>query len=388
MLCLRTADGKVLWQQTNTVAEVYGKEKAADFAAAYDRLDRERNDLNREQGKVLRPLQEKLRNADRDERKAINEEIREKQKPFRPKFARVDQALRELSKKFPRKERGGEPGNAAATPACDGKHVAAVFGTGIVGVYTTEGKRLWLRFLETPHIGFGHSASPVIVGNHLIVHLDDLIALELTTGKELWRMTLPPAHASSLPIRLGKEDVLVTPAGAIVRVRDGKVVARGKYRLSESSPVLVGDILYASASGSIQAFRLSGDDDTVTLEPLWKADAARDRRTPSSLSHDGLLYAVTTGGMLEVLDEKTGELVYKQRLPMNQVYSSVTLAGSYLYVLDTRGKAVVFKPGRRYERVALNTLEGTGGSPVFVGDRMYVRGQKHLYCLSAKEKPE
>ena len=32
---------------------------------------------------------------------------------------------------------------------------------------------------------------------------------------------------------------------------------------------------------------------------------------------------------MEVFDEKTGELVYKQRLPLNQVYSSVTLAGGY-----------------------------------------------------------
>jgi outer membrane protein assembly factor BamB len=107
---------------------------------------------------------------------------------------------------------------------------------------------------------------------------------------------------------------------------------------------------------------------------------------PSPLIHDGLVYGVTTGGFLDVLDAKDGKAVYRQRLGMGQVYSSVTLAGGLLYVLDTRGKAVVFKPGRKWERVATNDLEGTGACPVFAGDHLYLRGQKNLYCLASKAK--
>jgi hypothetical protein len=49
-----------------------------------------------------------------------------------------------------------------------------------------------------------------------------------------------------------------------------------------------------------------------------------------------------------------------------------------------QGKAVVFKPGRAFERVAVNQLEGTGCCPVFAGDHLYVRGRRNLYCLSGK----
>jgi outer membrane protein assembly factor BamB len=372
LLCLDADTGKALWQQSCGPAEVYGEEKAREITEKFDRLDKARTEAVREQNK--------MRKEQPDEK--------EKLEQLRQQVRDADQAIRALQKQFPRPGRRGEPGNAAATPAFDGKHVAAVFGNGIVTVCTAEGKRLWVKFLETPTIGFGHSASPVLAGDRLIVHLNDLVALDVNTGKELWRLPLPAAHATSLAARLGEEDVLVTPAGAIVRALDGKVLAKGKFRLSESSPVLEGGKLYASNSGQIQAFRLGrGDGGEVVLEQLWKAGAARERRTPSSLSHDGLLYAVTTGGIMEVIDEKTGEQVYKQRLPLQQVYASVTLAGSHLYVSDMRGKTVVFKPGRRYQQVALNVLEGgTGASPVFVGDRLYLRGAQHLYCLSAKKE--
>jgi hypothetical protein len=94
---------------------------------------------------------------------------------------------------------------------------------------------------------------------------------------------------------------------------------------------------------------------------------------------------VSTAGILEVLDAKTGEEVYRQRLGTNgQLYSSITLAGGLLYAVDTRGKAVVFKPGRKYQRVAVNDLEETGSCLVFVGDQLYLRGLKNLYCLSSK----
>jgi hypothetical protein len=106
---------------------------------------------------------------------------------------------------------------------------------------------------------------------------------------------------------------------------------------------------------------------------------------PSPLVHDGLLYGVTMSGVLEVVDVKTGKQVYRQRLGLGQIYSSVSLAGDRLFVVDLRGKTAVFKPGRTFERVALNDLEGTGACPVFAGEHLYLRGRQNLYCVGGKE---
>jgi outer membrane protein assembly factor BamB len=280
---------------------------------------------------------------------------------------------------------GRSAGNTAATPVSDGKHVACVLGNGVVAVHDLEGKRLWARFVESPRIGFGHSSSPLLVGGKLIVHIKDLVALDVTTGKELWRAELQSVHASPVAARLGKEDVVITPGGAVVRAGDGKVLIRGELRTSQSSPVVSGDVVYVFGR-SLEAHKLArSEKGEVTLTRLWSHEGAGEmHHIPSPVIHDGLIYGVTTGGFLNVLDAATGETVYRQRLATGQVYSSVTLAGGLLYVLGTGGKAVVLKPGRRFERVASNDLEGTGSCPVFAGDHLYLRGQKNLYCLGGK----
>ncbi len=373
LLCIRAADGKVLWQQANTPVEAFGAARAKEMADQHARLDKERDRLSRAHNKLRKE----------------GPDAKQKLEALRKELQGVEKDRQKLTEKFPRKGSSGGAGNTAATPVSDGKHVVAVFGNGIVGAYTNEGKRLWIKFVEPSFIGFGHGASPVLVGGKVIVHFKDLVALDLLTGKEVWRAKVSASHASPLATRLGTDDVLLTPAGAIVRAADGKVLGKGKFQASEGSPVLHGGALYVSRPGTLQAFKLSqSEEGEVVLDQLWKVAGARDRRTPSSVLHDGLLYGVTTDGFLDVTDAKTGELVYKQRLPLNQVYGSVALGGGLLYVLDTRGKAVVLKPGRSYERVALNQLEGTGACPVFAGDRLYLRGHQHLYCLTAKEEKQ
>jgi hypothetical protein len=48
---------------------------------------------------------------------------------------------------------------------------------------------------------------------------------------------------------------------------------------------------------------------------------------------------------------------------------------------STKGATVVLEPGREYREVARNQLEGYGSCPVFSGQRMYLRTNKHLYCI-------
>ncbi len=129
-------------------------------------------------------------------------------------------------------------GNTAATPVSNGKYVAAVFGNGVVAVYEPTGKRVWAKFVEAPRIDKGLSASPLLSGEKLIVHIKDLLALDLATGKEVWRAALTATHASPVLARLGKEDVVVSPAGAVVRASDGKVLGKGPFRSSDNSPVV------------------------------------------------------------------------------------------------------------------------------------------------------
>ena len=54
-----------------------------------------------------------------------------------------------------------------------------------------------------------------------------------------------------------------------------------------------------------------------------------------------------------------------------------------LYVFGRDGKAMVIKHSTTFEVLAENELdEGFDASPAVVGDELYLRGEKHLYCIA------
>jgi hypothetical protein len=63
-------------------------------------------------------------------------------------------------------------------------------------------------------------------------------------------------------------------------------------------------------------------------------------------------------------------------------YASITLAGKYLFLSSNRGETVVLEADRRARLVRRNKLSvGTGSSPVFCGDQMFIRDGDRLFCI-------
>jgi outer membrane protein assembly factor BamB len=364
LLCVDADNGAILWRRSNAPEEIYGLQKAKEIAAEYTRRKAARRSLEHDLGQAK---------GDPD-----------RQKDIRKQLDALTKEYREWSQRFPQPPAyaDGETTNSAATPISDGKQVYAVFGNGIVCAYTSGSERRWIKFLETPAIGFGHGSSPALADGKLIVHLNDLFALDAATGETVWRVPLPARHASPLVTKVGQTPVVISPAGAVLRVADGKVLLKnGALSASECSPVLHEDIVYAVPGGARALRLVPAGEDAVKIEKLWEARTGGGRRTPSPVLHDGLLYSVNTDGILEVLDAANGGAVYKQRLDIGSLYSSITSAGNYLYLGGTRGTTIVLAPGREYREVARNKLEGFGSSPVFRGRRMFVRTRQHLYCI-------
>jgi outer membrane protein assembly factor BamB len=136
--------------------------------------------------------------------------------------------------------------------------------------------------------------------------------------------------------------------------------------------------------GSAVAFRVP-ESLTDPLKPvvLWKGKAkGGGYGFASPVVHDGLLYAASDQGILTVLDAATGELVYEERLNLGgAIYPSISLAGNRVYVSSDNGATVVLQPGREYKELARNKLPSFRSSLVFEGKRVYVRTEKHLYCI-------
>ena len=364
LLCVNPADGKVLWQRSHSLEELFDAETARKVTAEFKRFKDESGRLRREMDKA--------------------KDDKERKEEFKKQLEAVEKEQDDLLKKYPLppaiENRGS--GNSAPTPVSDGKNVYAAFGNGIVCAYTLDGERLWVKYLEYSKLGFGHANSPVLIDGKLLVHFKDLVALDAQTGEPVWRTALEARYATPVPVEVGTTAAVVDPIGAVVRVSDGKVLLRhGSLGASECSLIAHRGLLYTT-EGQARALRLiPAGDDAVKLEQLWQTKDAGGRRTPSPVLHDGVLYGVTTEGTLDAFDAKTGEALYREKLNIGEVYASATLAGKYLFFGSTKGATVVIEAGREYKEVARNQLEGYGSCPVFSGQRMYLRTNKYLYCI-------
>jgi outer membrane protein assembly factor BamB len=364
LLAINRADGEIVWRRSHALKDLYDPDTDKRITAQFTQLIKERGRLHHELGKAKN---------DKDKQAEIRQELQALEKRYR-----------ELEKKYPVPPALGNrgSGNTAATPLYDGQSVYALFANGIACAYTRDGRKLWIKFLEPSPVGFGHSASPVLVDGKLLVHFQDLVALEPKTGQEIWRTRLGPTHATPVPTRVGDTWVVVCPAGAVVRVADGKVLHRdGKLSSSECTSLVKDGILYVCHDRARALRLVPAGADAVKQEQLWECRLSAGRRTPSSVLHQGRLYAVTTDGLLDVVEARTGKRLYQQRLHIGQDYASATAAGPYIFFGGTNGAVLVLQPGDEYQEMARTKVEGFGSCPVFAGQRLYLRAGQHLYCI-------
>ncbi len=366
LICLSIEDGQTLWQRSHEYADVFGAAKGRAIEA------------NLEVARDVRRQKDELNRARDEARKAGQTETAER---LQKQMESLEQRYRELTV-YPPKP-GGDTGNSTSTPVSDGHNVFAVFATGIVSSHSLDGKQNWMTFIDGA--GRDHSASPLLVDGKLIVHLGDLVALDAQSGDVRWRVKSDERHGSPVPARVGNQPVLVTADGDLVRLSDGEIMVKRQFRLGHNSPIVEDDVVYALEDGAIKALQLPGamDNDTQ-LAVRWETSSTRANQLASPVYHNGLLYAVGEHGILDVTDAKTGQRVYRKRLDFDggRVDASLCLAGGLLFVSSTRGTTIVLRPGREFEQVARNELEGFSSSLAFARDRMFVRTAQHVFCVT------
>jgi outer membrane protein assembly factor BamB len=280
-------------------------------------------------------------------------------------------------------------GYTSPTPVTDGVNVYAVYCSGVVTGVTPEGKRLWGRVLPARphHNGWGHSASPRVVDGMLLVHFGNkMFALDAKTGADKWVADAPSGFGSPFVARLDGAAVVITSNGDMFAVADGRKLASAVFKFPWNGPVVKDNVIYKVDEDGAAAFSLTPDA-AGKLPSLWTTpQVPKGRYYATAIVDDGLVYNVSQGGVLVVLDAKTGAVVYQQALNVGGcAYPSATLAGGRLYVSGDTGVTVVAKLGRTYEELARNTLTPFRASPVFIGDSMLIRTNNGLCRVQEKK---
>jgi len=92
-----------------------------------------------------------------------------------------------------------------------------------------------------------------------------------------------------------------------------------------------------------------------------------------------------TNGRVHCIEIGTGKILWIENLGIQ--YSSPVLADGLVYMPNDFGVITVIRPGTGFELVAKNSIgEKLYASPAISNGRIYLRGDKHLFCISANGK--
>lgn len=293
-----------------------------------------------------------------------------------------------------------DTGYAPATMATDGARVVAVYANGDVACVDVNGKLLWVQSFGPLENPYGHASSPVIFGSGVIVQLDQghsedgksrLVALDLVSGRTVWQIQRPVGAAWSTPILItvnGSEQLITTASPWVIAYdpHNGRELWRADVlggEVAVSATVARGYVLVANQGSNSAAIRPDGRGDVTKSAVAWTAgDGLPDIVSP--LAWDDLMLLVTTDGFLTCVDVKTGKPVWDADLRAS-VKASPVLADGRIYILDTDGTMHIAPAARSFSVAATCPVgEKAHATPAFVGNRIYIRGQNHVYCVGAR----
>ena len=294
---------------------------------------------------------------------------------------------------------------ASGSAVTDGEVICAFFGSRGLYCYDIDGNPLWDRDFGDMRIrmGFGEGASPAIHGDVIVVVWDHegqsfITALDKRTGAERWRTDRDESTSWSTPIVVENAGgtQIITSATDGVRGYDfdtGELLWEGEGVTTNAipSPVAAGGVAYLMSG--YRGNRLYAVDLTSARGDIARGGAivwSLDRDTPyvpSPVLHDGILYFTkSNSGILSAYDAATGRNLYGPvRLPgIRDVYASPVVAGGRLYVTSRDGATLVAEAGPEFVVLSANRLDdGFDASPAVAGGEIYLRGQRHLYCIAA-----
>ena len=104
----------------------------------------------------------------------------------------------------------------------------------------------------------------------------------------------------------------------------------------------------------------------------------------SPIVYQGHVYILSrNGGVVTCLNAKTGNEVYKQRLPgAKSFWASPWASGGKIYCLDDGGTTHVIQAGPEFKVLSKNNLdEMFWASPAVADGSVILRSVEHVFCV-------
>jgi len=290
-----------------------------------------------------------------------------------------------------------DTGYAASTAATDGRRVYAIFATGDVAAFDFNGRRLWHKNLGLPDNVYGFAASLETYKNLVLIQYDQsdgtdgksrLYALDGLSGRTVWDVgrALPNSWTSPVVVEVEGRYQLVTlsdPYAVAYDPSDGRELWRAECATGDvaASPIYAGGlILVIEPYAHLVAIKPDGQGDVTETHIAWRMEeGGPDICSP--VANDQYVYLMESEGLLICCNVQTGEKLYEHDL-RESFTASPSMVADKLYLLDMKGVMHIAEVGPEYKEITTCALgEECFASPAFANGRIYIRGDKNLYCI-------
>ena len=292
---------------------------------------------------------------------------------------------------------------ASSTPATDGQRVYVSFldrDKMFVATYDFDGNKVWEVRPGVFSSMHGYCSSPVIWKDKVIVNGDHdgpsyIVALSRATGQTIWKTPRPNrtrSYCAPIIRQIDGRNQMVLSGTKCVASYDPDTgeqhwLIDGPTEQFVASLVYNGELLFMTCGFPdrfIQAIRPDGRGNVTDTHVLWQKD--RDcSYVPSPIAFGPYFLVVADNGVATCFEAKTGKSCWRERLGPHYSASLVS-ANGLVYFLSDKGVMTIVKPGEELDIVARNELgENTYASPAISDGQIFLRGAKHLYCISTEK---
>lgn len=260
-----------------------------------------------------------------------------------------------------------------------------------------SGQVLWshqmLEEQNARNLYFGCSASPLIVGDQVIVVGGEgaysLYAYDKRNGGILWKsVDEKPAYVSPMLVELAGRRQLLAPSASHamgVDPEDGSVLWKYpwvvEHDLTIAQPVILGTnqfVLSAGYGKGAVCVEVNESGSGYTATQVWSTRFLKNKFT-SSVLHEGFLYGLDES-ILTCLDAATGRREWKDG---RYGYGQLLLAGGHLIILSGSGELVLVKatPEAHEEIASFPAIEGkTWNHPAMADGFLLIRNAVEMAC--------
>ncbi|HEY0548232.1 MAG TPA: PQQ-binding-like beta-propeller repeat protein [Verrucomicrobiae bacterium] len=292
--------------------------------------------------------------------------------------------------------------HASSTPACDGERVFVSFldqAQMVVAAYDLGGHQQWMKRPGKFSSMHGFCSSPVLFEDKVIVNGDHdgdgyMVALDRKSGRELWRIDRPNKTRSyTVPLIRdidGRTQMILTGTKCTTSYdpNNGKLhwIIDGPTEQFVASPVYSEKTGLVYITGGfpdhhILAIKPDGRGDVTSTKIVWRTNKGV-AYVPSPIIEGDYFLVVSDSGVAHCFDAASGKIAWQERL--GEHHASLVSAHGLVYFLNDNGVMNVVRPGPTFDRVASNAIgEMTFASPAISDGQLFIRGEKHLFCIGA-----